>query len=1134
MHRVISCSIILTIVLASATVITICLNPTGGLPQCGIVGIDLLPEVNINTNMCFSKPTQSDTKSYSKAYLISCNSHERLPDSVRQVIASLGLERRGVRAGQHKQRNIKSIINMRYQKTHPDYNMHQAGVNASNLVNLSCVPEVIISERQPKQCSRSVTLGNLRHIECDKSTSGNYAYICLLNAQSARNKAELINDYIIERQVDLCFITESWLRSTDSVLKGEMTPPGYKLLCSQPRAERDGGGIAAIHQCNIPLKMIKSDHKQTFEFMELMLPNGSSTMQILIIYRPPYSNNNRNTVSRFLDEFSEFMESYLPISNHLLVVGDFNIHYEQSSNSDTAKFIDLIRSMGLQQHVSGITHRSGHTLDLILTRETDDIIGEIPVNDYMISDHTTVLCNILVKKPPLVNKQITFRKIQGINISEFIDEIKDSALFSHPEQNVSALAAQYHQVLRELLDKHAPERTCTIPVRPLQPWFDNSIKPEKQRRRQLERKWLKSVEIGHPSAPEHEKEFKMHKNHVNAMIMDFKITHYSNRISECENDQRALFNITKRSLLHQSSETPLPITDCLQDLADKFNDFYIQKIANIRSGFAPNDQQDYNWEDNTHSLHVEFSTFSCLTEDEVKKLVSRSPCKSCPSDPIPTNLLKLCIDEIVPILTQILNGSLTEGVFPESFKEATITPLLKKAGLDLTLSNYRPVSNLLFLSKLIERAVADQLVHHISANGLHDPLQSAYKQFHSTETALVKVTNDILCALDKNEVVILVLLDLSAAFDTVDHKILLHRLEHTFGIKGVALDWFESYLVGRKQRVTIKGVSSETALLESGVPQGSVLGPVLWNVYTYPLSKVMNKNNTSYHLYADDNQVYMVFKPKVVGAQEMTVATVEKCVDNIRDWMYINRCKFNDTKTECLVIGRQPQLKHVSIETITVGSSQITPTDSARNLGVIFDSNMNLKNHISAVCKKSYFQLQNLYHIRKYITKSACETLVHAFITSRLDYCNSLLAGLPACDISKLQHVQNTAARLVTKTRKFDHITPVLIELHWLPVAERIKYKVLLLTFKSLHNQAPMYLQALLTPHNPVRALRSSDKHLLVVPKSRLVSSGDRAFSVMAPKLWNSLPLCVRSSDSVESFKRDLKTELFKQAYGLQ
>ena len=1154
MSHAIKCSVLLSAVITLSTVISIviCGLPQCGvginplpevtyhnstsviicrLPQCGIVGIDLLPEVTINNTMCFSTPSESVTKFYSREYLVSCNNHERLPSSVRQTIASLGLARRGVRAGKNKQRNIKVVTGAKSNISHNTPSCHHRGVNTSNLVYPSCVPEVITSMRSPKQTTGSVNPTNLRHIKCDSTTCGNYAHMCLLNAQSARNKTDLICDYIAEKHIDLCLITESWLRSTDSVLKGELTPPGYKIVCSQPRSDRDGGGIAAIHHSNLHLKLIRSEHKQTFEFMELMIQSGSCSTQILAIYRPPYSSKNRNTIFRFLDEFSELMETYLPITNHLLILGDFNIHYDKPSDPDTSKFMDLIKSMGLQQHVVGVTHRSGHTIDLILTRETEEIISGTPVNDYMLSDHSTVLCNILVKKPPPVTRQVTYRKIKGIDISAFKDDIKNSALYTSPEHNVAHLTVQYHQVLSEMLNRHAPEKTCTVPVRPLQPWFDDSVKSEKQKRRQLERKWRTSV-INNPSmSPEYEQKYKEQKNHVNTLIMDFKITHYSNQIDDCGKDQKALFRITKNSLLHQSAETPLPITDSLQDLANEFNDFYVEKIANIRSGFATSDSQDYALED--VQVTCKFSAFTILTQDEVKKLVACAPCKSCPSDPIPTNLLKQCIDEINPILTEIINGSLSEGLFPESFKEATITPLLKKAGLDLTVSNYRPVSNLVFISKIIERAVADQLVNHISLNGLQDPLQSAYKQYHSTETALLKVTNDIRCALDGNEVVILVLLDLSAAFDTVDHEILLHRLEHQFGVTGSVLKWFDSYLRGRKQKVTLKGLLSECATLQSGVPQGSVLGPILWNVYTYPLSKLMNKSNANYHLYADDNQIYMVFKPKVAGAQELTVATVENCIDNIRSWMCANKCKFNDSKTECLVIGRKSQLKHVTIDSITVGTSRIKPADSARNLGVIFDSNMNLKDHITTICQKSYIQLRNLYHIRKYINKSACETLVHAFITSRLDYCNSLLAGLPACDIGKLQRIQNSAARLVSKTRKYDHITPVLIELHWLPVPQRIEYKVLLLTFKALHNQAPVYLQELLTPYHPGRSLRSSDKHLLAVPKSKLVTSGDRAFCVIAPKLWNQLPLPMRSTNCLESFKRDLKTELFRKAYYL-
>lgn len=186
------------------------------------------------------------------------------------------------------------------------------------------------------------------------------------------------------------------------------------------------------------------------------------------------------------------------------------------------------------------------------------------------------------------------------------------------------------------------------------------------------------------------------------------------------------------------------------------------------------------------------------------------------------------------------------------------------------------------------------------------------------------------------------------------------------------------------------------------------------------------------------------------------------------------------------------------------------------------------------ICRTGFYHLRNIAIIRKFLSYKHCEILIHAFVTTRLDYCNSLLSGLPQYLIEKLQYVQNSAARLLTQTRKYEHITPVLMDLHWLPVSERIDFKVLCITFKALHGLVPLYLQETLTVYTPTRLLRSSNKRLLVVPKYRLKTYGMRAFSVMAPLLWNKLPENIRTIDSLDNFKSSIKTFLFKRAYALE
>ena len=577
-------------------------------------------------------------------------------------------------------------------------------------------------------------------------------------------------------------------------------------------------------------------------------------------------------------------------------------------------------------------------------------------------------------------------------------------------------------------------------------------------------------------------------------------------------------------------------------LANDISKFFVRKVERIRGNI---DAIPINFSDrdlvppdkpmtdanHDHMLH----SFKTLTECEVKHLIQKMAKKSCILDPVPTTLVHNCLDMLLPCITRIVNTSLSTAHFPGEWKEALVTPLLKKGAKDSEYKNLRPVSNLQFVSKVVERAVFDQVYSHMAGNELFPVFQSAYREFHSTETALLRVVNDILLNMNRRHVSLLVLLDLIAAFDTVDHDSLLHRLETSFGITGSAIKWFTSYLSNRSQRVSLKGTLSDSHCLPFGVPQGSCLGPLLFTVYASKLYEVIKNHLPNVHTFADDTQLYMSFKPDSSVSEAQAISSMERCITALRTWMLVDKLMLNDSKTQFMIIGTHQQLSKTSIDRILVGNTSVAPVNEARNLGVWFDPNMNFNIQITKTCNLAFYSLHNIRRIRKYLTYNSTKTLVHALVSGRLDYCNSLLYGLPATHIDKLQRVQNAAARLVANTPRFCHISPIMSQLHWLPVKFRIIYKIILITFKALHGQAPQYITELIyykrkSNHN----LRSDNKCLLAPPAVKTAkTTGDRAFASAAPTLWNRLPTKLRAETTLSSFKSSLKTYLFKQAYDL-
>ena len=525
------------------------------------------------------------------------------------------------------------------------------------------------------------------------------------------------------------------------------------------------------------------------------------------------------------------------------------------------------------------------------------------------------------------------------------------------------------------------------------------------------------------------------------------------------------------------------------------------------------------------------SKFDLVSASQVESVIKKSSTKSCSLDPLPTVILKECLDVILDPIVDIMNISLSSGIFPSAFKTSCVKPIIKKPNLDPEiLANYRPISNLPFISKVLERIVAFQLHSYLSTYNLYPRLQSAYRKNHSTETALLKVQNDLLLAVDNGYEAVLVLLDFSAAFDLIDHDILLNRLEKRFGLCGIPLSWIMSYLTHRKQFVSVGNNTSNEESINRGVPQGSVLGPLLFSLYTSEIEDLFIAHSMDAMIYADDTQFYIALKDT---NRSESLQRLQHCIDDIRSWSTLNKLVLNDGKTEIIHVissfARQPPTLPPAI---CCGSSTITPKPEARSLGLTIDNNLLLKSHVNNICRSAFCALTNIGKIRRFLDQKTSASLVNALVISRLDHCNSLLIGLPQYELQKLQKVFNTAARIVTRTRPDAHITPVLKSLHWLPIEARLQFKILITVFKGLNNiDAPIYIKELLVPLNSTRTLRSSTKNLLKVPKSRTKTYGDRAFSVIGPVLWNKLPDELRHELSLNSFKSKLKTFLFRHFY---
>ena len=454
---------------------------------------------------------------------------------------------------------------------------------------------------------------------------------------------------------------------------------------------------------------------------------------------------------------------------------------------------------------------------------------------------------------------------------------------------------------------------------------------------------------------------------------------------------------------------------------------------------------------------------------------------------------------------------------------------MQKPTLDTIPKNYRPVSNLSFISKVLEEAICLQLNSHISLHNLEERYQSAYRKSHSTETALLRLFNNLLIHLDNRKAVLLTMLDLSAAFDTVDHSIYLRRIHNAFGVQNGALDWLSSYLSDRRAQVKIDNALSDFIVLDCALPQGSKIGPRGYSQYTKPLGAVVKSHEMDYHFYADDSGLENSFNPRSTADQNEALSKAANCVCDISTWMKANKLKLNRDKTEFLIVTSQRNEHHIVLDSLRLGEDCVKRSSVARVLGILIDSYLTLESHISSTVRTCNYFLRWIRDIRYRLTEDAAKALVHAMVISRLDYCNCLFVNLPKRLINRLQRVLNQCARVVRPSGE-ESTMDKLKSLHWLPIEQRITFKVALITHKALHGAAPDYISDMLRVYAPARSLRSSDCHLLCEnrPKQRY---GERAFQNASPKIWNALPITIRREKDLLTFRKLLKTHLFRNAY---
>ena len=928
----------------------------------------------------------------------------------------------------------------------------------------------------------------------------------------------------------LC-LTETW-HDADSPVFGRCRASGFPVVDRpRPRVRDDlsvnHGGVAILAAPGTSLSRFSiNSSPSTFEVVACHVTTGRHRAAVAVVYRP----GSQPVTAQFFEDLTALLEQLVVLRVPLFVTGDFNVRLNRD-DCHAQQLRSLFEAFGLKIGLSGPTHRDGGILDLVAA------CIDVPVSVVNVerSDHSLLHWPVTSDQATIPSVTVRARSWRRLDDELFRSKLasSDLCLPSSWPADVDAAATLYNDVIVRILDEILPARDVVRRPRPSDPWFDAECRAAKRLTRRLERASLSASRraadaAGGPtaaattaSAASARELWQAQRRTYRQLRQQKCVSFWSEKFTTAANP-RDMWSTVNR-LLGRGSRA------CDGVSAEELSTFFADKVKRVQAATSGSPPPAFR----PAPPGISFAEFEPLSPDDVAAAVARLPDKSSAVDPIPVTVLKNVADLLTPFLTHLFNRSLATGCVPACFKDSFVTPILKKSGLDeASPSSYRPISNLTVISKLLERLVSRQLVAYLETNHLLPTTQSGYRRGHSTETATIRVLSDLLDAVDRGDTAALVLLDLTAAFDTVDHEILLKRLRVTFGVDNSALAWFQSYLAGRKQHVRCGGKCSILIDIICGVPQGSVLGPILFIIYTADLASIVAQHGLSLHQYADDSQIYGSCQS---DATSTLSSDITECVDDMYRWMRSNRLQLNGEKTEvmwCSSTRRLPQLPNSSI---VVAGTNVQPVRTVRDLGVYIDSDLGAATHVRKTVSCCFAALRQLRHLRRYVTDDCFRSLVVSLIHSRLDYGNFVLVGLPAYLQRQLQSVLNAAARLVFRLRRYDHITDALAILHWLRVPQRVDFKIAVMAFRVLHGLAPPYLDQLVRvadlPGRRTRSLRSSTSLQLDIPAYRLESIGRRSFPVAASTLWNTLPSEIQSSPSLTLFRQRLKTYLFQKSF---
>ena len=945
-----------------------------------------------------------------------------------------------------------------------------------------------------------------------------------INCRSLIKKREELDFLIQQLKPNIICLTETWFDG--SVSPKDYAPEGYNII-RHDRSEmfktkygkNNGGGVAIIYKNHIKIQKISLLTDSIEEILWIRVKTKYSFL-LGVVYRPVYSDMLREDGDECL--FESNIRTASESAKNIILLGDFNINYLNQNDHLTEKLENICSTNGLTQHILKPTR-----IDPIFDRQT--LIDHIWLNKENVpvksagtclglSDHlgTYVKINTRMENE---EKIIVYRDYKEYSKENFCTALQTSIDGSDinisitVEKNVHEAMEKLSKLIINTLDQFAPlkERKIRTGFKSI-PWYTAELRELLFQKNSLLKDFYQyglSI-LKNP--------IKKINNKIVHLKRKLKSKYLTKKLTDEKNNPKEYWK-TINSIIGSNNNTEIIEPDMMtQAKADDFNHFFanigedILKELNLT--VPPTEIKGY-----------EGFSFQHETEDSISKLVDSIKLDVATGrDGISSRIIKDSKTVIVPILTKIINLGYTTNTFPNSMKKAAIKPLHKKEDSNI-ISNYRPISILPCLSKIFERSAANQLVNYLEGQNLINSSQHAYRKNHGTKTCLFQVVEYVQKLLDEKKLVALISLDLSKAFDAINHQMLLAKLCN-LGLSESALFWVSSYLSERKQCTKFSRYTSKDELVTAGVPQGSILGPLLFICFSNDLYDVL-ENKCKAFSYADDSQLIVQSKD-----EKDLKRKIEEIIQISHRWYSQNCMKANQGKTEILIVNtRNIRTDRMKIKVKEKGKTKmITPSKSIKVLGIMIDEKFNWKKQVLYVKKHATNTIRKLHRINHLLPVEIRIQLYLSLVVPHFDYCDVIWAGCTVESAKKLQVSQNFAVRSITGAKKHESATESFAKLKFLNLKQRRQIHEVVFAHKSLVHSNPNEINEMYLKQCPTSNTRSASSATLNYPshKTRKYQTGPFYRTIQS---WNSVPNHISPNTTTKAFKNEFQRHIIKTTY---